>query len=205
MPATRTPKARAQTPKSSPRSRKQSKRELSPARPTNSRNKASYGSGRLPTRTFPILTERSPALLRASRTYPPRPDTLSPASPSFTRLREVLSRAALEQSQWEYDYQGDVTTYWEDRYLTEVFSALSAVIQEHGHGEEGWKSARWEVYDRYCQCFEGAGLEFLSVLKGAHVLTARRDNMIPAGLRYNSTLLEWDWLSFGIMGRVICV
>jgi hypothetical protein len=31
--------------------------------------------------------------------------------------------------------------------MTELFAALTAVITEHGLGDAGWKSARWEVCD----------------------------------------------------------
>jgi hypothetical protein len=31
--------------------------------------------------------------------------------------------------------------------MDEVFSALIAIIADHGTGEDGWMNARWEVYD----------------------------------------------------------
>ncbi|KAJ6546695.1 hypothetical protein DFH09DRAFT_926905, partial [Mycena vulgaris] len=112
--------------------------------------------------------------LSAARTYPPRPDALRPASASFTHLREVLGRGALETSQWTYIYQGDETKYWEDRYLDELFAALMAVIEKHGLGEQGWKSARWEVYDKVSPVTSHS-LGRMQADPGASIPSASRD------------------------------
>jgi hypothetical protein len=34
--------------------------------------------------------------------------------------------------------------------MDEVFSALIAIIADHGTGEDGWMNARREVYDTVC-------------------------------------------------------
>ena len=36
---------------------------------------------------------------------------------------------------------------WNRDYCNEVFHVLIEVVKEHGVGDEGWRSARWEVYD----------------------------------------------------------
>ena len=40
------------------------------------------------------------------------------------------------------------TASWGDSYRKELLDAFKAVVNEHGLGDEGWKSVRWEVYDK---------------------------------------------------------
>jgi len=58
---------------------------------------------------------------------------------------------------WEENFpnQGDIHWNWASSYVKEVKDALIAVIREHGAGQDGWKTVRWEVYDKYSDCVEG--------------------------------------------------
>ncbi|KAJ7267953.1 hypothetical protein C8J57DRAFT_1469324 [Mycena rebaudengoi] len=94
------------------------------------------------------------ALFNTADSYPPRPTLTPPSSSSFDLLRDVLSRAASlndattrEQLEVYDSYDGYSFHFWNEAYMTELFTALAAVITEHGLGDAGWKSARWEVYD----------------------------------------------------------
>lgn len=76
----------------------------------------------------------------------------------MNRLREVLHRAGRAPTIDSYhslpgvdrpeDYEGNAGWDWSRDYLAEVQQALIAVIEERGLGDSGWKSARWEVYDK---------------------------------------------------------
>ncbi|KAF7985780.1 hypothetical protein HWV62_401 [Athelia sp. TMB] len=89
---------------------------------------------------------------------PPRPNNLLPSSSSMDQLRDTLKRAPrpTESSdddtptgmRSEEDNYGDVSWYWAPIYLDEVNKALITVINEHGVGEVGWSTARWEVRDK---------------------------------------------------------
>ncbi|KAJ6616349.1 hypothetical protein B0H10DRAFT_1949197 [Mycena sp. CBHHK59/15] len=131
--------------------------------------------------------------------------------PSFTALRDVLDRAASLRDEATRDqvdvnecgFTGDHTYFWREVYMEELFKALIAVIKEHGLGEEGWKSARWEVYDKYSECIyrltydRGDGgwwdeaadwLRGSMDLNGPNYLTTRQDNKSEIGKRYNAML-----------------
>lgn len=41
---------------------------------------------------------------------------------------------------------------WDEEHMSELFVALLSVFSNHGSGEEGWMSTRWEVYDTVCCC-----------------------------------------------------
>jgi hypothetical protein len=41
----------------------------------------------------------------------------------------------------------DVSYDWDEIYYDEVFQMLIKVVKQHGVGDTGWASARWEVYD----------------------------------------------------------
>ena len=46
--------------------------------------------------------------------------------------------------------QGTSATYiyeWDAAYLSRLHNAISAVMQAHGRGLEGWDTAKWAVYD----------------------------------------------------------
>jgi hypothetical protein len=48
-----------------------------------------------------------------------------------------------------YDgFTGESSFSWAKEYRVLLFRALIDVIKEHGLGEGGWKSIRWEVYDK---------------------------------------------------------
>ncbi|KAF5318160.1 hypothetical protein D9619_012119 [Psilocybe cf. subviscida] len=84
----------------------------------------------------------------------PEPDHVD-TSPSFTSLRDVLSRAARYYKD-SYEYEGLHVQYdpfkvdWTREYYGEVYIALSKITEEHG--VSGWKKARWLVYDKYTEC-----------------------------------------------------
>ncbi|KAJ7776896.1 hypothetical protein DFH07DRAFT_798125 [Mycena maculata] len=87
--------------------------------------------------------------------------------------------------------------------MSELFTALISVINDHGCGEEGWMSARWEVYDTFSSCIEGLNyrnnrwydtasdwLRGRMELPGEHAVTTRQDNRSDFGRWYNSILPE---------------
>lgn len=90
--------------------------------------------------------------------YPHRPPLPLSASTSVYQLRGVLKRAGrIPENCYEEntpgvdrdeDYEENVSWDWTQEYQDEVYQALTAVIKEHGLGDAGWKSARWEVYDK---------------------------------------------------------
>ncbi|KAF7972831.1 hypothetical protein HWV62_16930 [Athelia sp. TMB] len=93
--------------------------------------------------------------------HPLRPIDLLPSSTSIDQLRDVLKRApripddgignvptGMRTEVENFPHQGAVRWYWASTYLDEVNKALIAVINEHGVGDGGWKTARWEVYDK---------------------------------------------------------
>ncbi|KAI0694703.1 hypothetical protein C8Q76DRAFT_634279 [Earliella scabrosa] len=97
--------------------------------------------------------------LELSRRYPERPKDPLVSSPSVDMLREVLTTAPAIPKGEAYDeiihelvryedFAGDVSYRWSDAYVGRICSALFGVIQEHGTGDEGWRTARWEVYDK---------------------------------------------------------
>ncbi|KAJ7046354.1 hypothetical protein C8F04DRAFT_1173297 [Mycena alexandri] len=45
--------------------------------------------------------------------------------------------------------------------MAELFGALIAVIEQHGIEEDGWESARWEVYDTYARWRDGSWSEMV--------------------------------------------
>jgi len=94
--------------------------------------------------------------------YPHRPLT-----PSVERLKAVLARAprpvrdasgkinivasgpGIRILVPDIDCSPDeVTASWGGPYRKELLDALNAVVDQHGLGDEGWKSVRWEVYDK---------------------------------------------------------
>ena len=101
------------------------------------------------------LREAALCDLNQSRKYPPRPSLEQPTSTSFDNLREVLEDAPVTQGpyvevdgiDWHDHEDGETSVYWAEGYLNRLFTALNAVIDEHGPGENGWKRARWMVYD----------------------------------------------------------
>ncbi|KAJ7876506.1 hypothetical protein B0H14DRAFT_2568219 [Mycena olivaceomarginata] len=75
-------------------------------------------------------------------------------SPSYDALRELLDPApSLSTRGWLHRLVlheccgGRRLWLWDEEYMDEVFSALIAIIADHGTGEDGWMNARWEVYD----------------------------------------------------------
>lgn len=90
-------------------------------------------------------------------TYPTRPSQPLQISRSVVALRSVLARAA-RAPDLDYartppgmesyeDFKGFISWHWTVKYEDEVQRALMKVIKEHGLGEAGWQTARWEVYD----------------------------------------------------------
>ncbi|KAF9482623.1 hypothetical protein BDN70DRAFT_990977 [Pholiota conissans] len=110
--------------------------------------------------------------------YPPRPAFPPPSdSASFAALKNLLEQAASAESRrsafdggkglevHEDGFTGYTSVTWRDRYMTDVYDHLDAVKAEHG--ADGWKMARWIVYDKYVECnvggftceYEGGGWE----------------------------------------------
>ncbi|KAI0354847.1 hypothetical protein OH77DRAFT_365009 [Trametes cingulata] len=106
------------------------------------------------------------AVLTLVRSYPARPPERLPSSPTVDRLREVLAEAPKLPRCLEYEmeevegitathhaFPEEVTYEWSSSYLDRVFAALIDVIEAHGGGDAGWQSIRWEVYEKYSECF----------------------------------------------------
>lgn len=99
-----------------------------------------------------------PKALTELSQYPKRPLELLPPSPSVDALRTVLSEAPympeggddgpIDMELHEDGASGDMWYTWSKAYTDRLFIALAEVIRAHGVGEDGWKSARWEVYDK---------------------------------------------------------
>jgi len=102
--------------------------------------------------------------------YPPRPPPGSLVSPSESvdKLRMTLAQAPripkdgngmdeivgmVRYETWHPEW--DIWYDWDKNYYNEVFQALIGVVEQHGVGDEGWASARWEVYDTYAECVSG--------------------------------------------------
>ncbi|KAJ6507167.1 hypothetical protein C8R47DRAFT_1066060 [Mycena vitilis] len=137
------------------------------------------------------MEEGSPSLLRLAYSYPRWPETSQIFSDSFT-IVGATNRHNVR------------TSTRDENYLEVLFKALITVIREHG--EDGWKSARWEVYDTYCECFPEYKLQYDSenktwsdqakdwlqgkmVLFGdRNIITTRRDNAVELGRVYNEML-----------------
>ncbi|KZV90807.1 hypothetical protein EXIGLDRAFT_770476 [Exidia glandulosa HHB12029] len=100
--------------------------------------------------------------------YPPRPAERLPPSPSVDNLRAVLEDApkwrgkAVGGIDTDEDEEGNPSVAWADSYLEKLFPALVSVVREHGVGDAGWKTIRWEVYDKYAYCI--GGITFLKDL-----------------------------------------
>lgn len=99
--------------------------------------------------------------LKQLPTYPPRPSVTLHSSPTLERLRSLLAEApsrnspkgkdGYPQGLWldETDHiDGETFWEWTKSYTDRIFGALIALIEERGVGEDGWESARWEVYDK---------------------------------------------------------
>ncbi|KAJ7036740.1 hypothetical protein C8F04DRAFT_1336177 [Mycena alexandri] len=141
-------------------------------------------------------------LLPLARTYPRRPASPPPASPSFDIFREVLKRPNMRDKLVLFECLGGRRLWcWDANYMTELFTALIGIIEEHGCGEEGWASARWEVYDAHSthldgltyrnkRWYDGASdwLRGTMDLPGEHAMTTRQDNKSAFGRWYNSLL-----------------
>lgn len=84
--------------------------------------------------------------------YPQRPAFLLQSSTSVDALRRVLEHAptSLDDPLMEvsYDKLGTSIYSWGDKYMNQLFQALIRVIKDHGVGMAGWRSIRWEVYDK---------------------------------------------------------
>lgn len=97
-------------------------------------------------------------LPRGLELYPPRPDDKLPASTSVDALRSVLEDAPMVSNgsvgvqkylQHHFDGFTGVSSFeWTEEYRSMIFDALIAVVNEHGLEEGGWKTVRWEVYDK---------------------------------------------------------
>lgn len=92
--------------------------------------------------------------------YPTRPTSPLPVSPSLDNLRAVLDVApTLPASKnwgksiegleyWDDGFSGDSGYLWAISYREQILRALIEVGKAHGLEQEGWKGARWLVYDK---------------------------------------------------------
>jgi len=92
--------------------------------------------------------------------YPQRPPYPLPSSPSVDKLRDILASAPTASSErgasapkglkLKYTNSPEYEEWfeWDDELLTNVCLALVAVIRQHGLGDDGWSTIRWEVYDK---------------------------------------------------------
>lgn len=108
--------------------------------------------------------EREEAMDKAFRTlkdYPSRPAEPLPSSPAVDALRAVLGDAPKypPMDQWEKEFDdldmshGSSPDYmpkyeWSSDYVGRLFEALHEVVEAHGMGDAGWRTARWEVYEK---------------------------------------------------------
>ncbi|KAI0671209.1 hypothetical protein C8Q78DRAFT_974404, partial [Trametes maxima] len=150
----------------------------------------------------------------ASR-YDPRPDDFLPSSPTVDAVRALLEEAPqLYRPEGEeamyYDPDGLEKYEWPSEYLESLFCALCDLITAHGVGDAGWRSIRWEVYDKYTECVKGIsyqreergyrwideaihwlGGQYSTELKWTDISFARSSRaQASAGTRYNS-MLPW--------------
>ncbi|KAJ7107722.1 hypothetical protein C8R44DRAFT_804146 [Mycena epipterygia] len=147
------------------------------------------------------------ALLEIARTYPPRPVTPPPTSPVYEVLRALLQRAPSLTDGTRcklvlHEFFGGRRIWlWDADCMSELFAALISIINEHGCGEQGWMSVRWEVYDTFSirlqglsyrnhRWYDGASdwLRGRMELPGKHSVTTRQDNTSEFGKWYNSIL-----------------
>ncbi|KAI0655391.1 hypothetical protein C8Q70DRAFT_428055 [Cubamyces menziesii] len=149
--------------------------------------------------------------LEFSKTYPDRPRLRSPPTPEIDRLRAILDEAPHlpEDTQWrqfnglERIYRSwpdeDYTYEWDSAYLGRVMTALVDILRVHG--ERCWRSVRWEVYDKYRECFEFHCFSYTNQTKwsdkGAYWLDGRYSEGVfntsprskhPIGQQYNAML-----------------
>lgn len=95
--------------------------------------------------------------------YPPRPVEPLPSSPAVDALRAVLEEAPayppaerLGEEFDNLDMSGDTWPdfephyEWSLDYVGRIFRALRDIIDAHGMGDQGWATARWEIYEVVC-------------------------------------------------------
>ncbi|KAJ7183439.1 hypothetical protein C8R46DRAFT_1027158 [Mycena filopes] len=145
------------------------------------------------------------ALLPFAGTYPRRPTYpyfSPPSSPSFDAFREVLALSSMRARLVLHEFFGGRRLwFWDADHMVDLFRALIGIIEAHGCGEEGWASARWEVYDAHSTHLDGllyrngrwydGATDWLRgnmELPGEHVMTTRQDNRSTVGREYNSLL-----------------
>ncbi|KAJ7183453.1 hypothetical protein C8R46DRAFT_1027170 [Mycena filopes] len=164
------------------------------------------------------------ALLPFAGTYPRRPPYPPPPSPSFDVFHEVLAFSSMRARLVLHEFFGGRRLwFWDADHMVELFRALIGIIEAHGCGEDGWASARWEVYDavrfpfaiiyevvklltqhsthldgllyRNGRWYDGATdwLRGNMELPGEHMMTTRQDNRSTVGREYNS-LLPRDYM-----------
>ncbi|KIJ57312.1 hypothetical protein M422DRAFT_63060 [Sphaerobolus stellatus SS14] len=120
------------------------------------------------------------------------------SSSSFQTLREVLERASTNLIVESDGFTGEEIRYWKNQYLMEVFSALIGIIKSHGVGEDGWKSARWIVYDTYEKSIGGISIIHSNshfdpiAFDEAYGWLQGRQEKIPIGCHFNDVPENWD-------------
>ena len=95
-----------------------------------------------------------------AKNYPPRPEAPLLSSPTIDAFRNILKDAPKYPKPQDrgkefdnLDMGGDtwpdfeITYEWSKEFLGRVFHALRDIIEAHGMGDQGWASARWELYE----------------------------------------------------------
>lgn len=107
---------------------------------------------------FPKWQQRFPHLQQALTSLGPYPicPPLLISSLSVDALQAVQEHAPntehntnTKNIDYQDNFQGKtIISSWTVSYLKEVSVALINVIKEHGVDDAGWKSVRWEIYDK---------------------------------------------------------
>lgn len=96
------------------------------------------------------------AAVRDLPNYPRRSNPPANPSSSFTALYALLSNAPKREAEGpnmmfqedNYPRQDERHYFWSRAYITKIFEALIDIIRAHGVGDDGWRAARWLVYDK---------------------------------------------------------
>ena len=101
--------------------------------------------------------------LEETKSYPMRPAHPLPASASVDKLRAVLAACARLPKEIDFGIEVEGLVYcscfapdqiewyeWSAEYFERLFAAILEVVDEHGLGEAGWATVRWEIYDKVC-------------------------------------------------------
>lgn len=103
-----------------------------------------------------VQTRAFQAAVRDLPAYPPRTSEPTPRSAAFEALHAALAEAPESGSEGPnlviyedcWPRLGEMHSYWSHDYITRIYQALIDIINAHGVGDDGWRAARWIVYDK---------------------------------------------------------